>query len=435
MERVLIKTIFFLLSLCQIIAAANLHFNLYKKEGKIRGNTLLVIGGIHGNEPGGYFAPSLLIMHYTIEEGALWIVPNLNFDSDIRGKRGVYGDMNRKFAKISQNDPDYKIVNDIKKIILDKHINLVLNLHDGHGFYRKSWENSIFNPKAWGQSCIIDQKILKNHKFGMLDNIAGKVIKILNKDLIKNHHIFNVKNTETRFKDEQMKLSLTYFAITHGKPAFAIETSKNLTKLYEKVFYQLKAIEAFMNIMQIKFRRDFTLNKKEVKKLLEDYGTVVINDKSIIDLNNVKSVLKYFPLNKSNNKAMGSHPLIALLKKGKIFWVMVGNKRLTTLYPEFRYEKKIDNISMCIDKEKKIINVPSIVKVKKSFTVNAPKGYRVNIIGFQKKGLVNENGIEISRKDINKAYSMDKQGYEYRIEIYNGKNFSGMVVVKFVKNE
>ena len=34
---------------------ANRDFNLYKKEGNTKGNTLLIIGGIHGDEPGGYF--------------------------------------------------------------------------------------------------------------------------------------------------------------------------------------------------------------------------------------------------------------------------------------------------------------------------------------------------------------------------------------------
>ena len=33
---------------------ANKDFNLYKKESKEKGNTLLIIGGIHGDEPGGY---------------------------------------------------------------------------------------------------------------------------------------------------------------------------------------------------------------------------------------------------------------------------------------------------------------------------------------------------------------------------------------------
>jgi len=153
MRFIVICVIFFI-----PLFAANKDFTLYKKEGNIKGNTLLIIGGIHGDEPGGYFAPAFLEKHYKIKKGNVWIVPNINADSIIANKRGLYNDMNRKFSVIEKDDPDYFVVNKIKKIILDKKVDLVLNLHDGHGFFRKNYENAIFNPNAWGQATIIDQE-------------------------------------------------------------------------------------------------------------------------------------------------------------------------------------------------------------------------------------------------------------------------------------
>lgn len=412
--------------------AANLHFKLYKKDGKIPGNTLLVIGGIHGNEPGGYFAPAMLILHYKIKKGSLWIVPNLNFDSDIRNVRGYYGDMNRKFAYISKNDPDYSIVQDIKKIILNKKVDLILNLHDGHGFYRHYWENSIFNPKAWGQACIIDQKCIKAKKFGDLDNIAKEVAESVNKRLIKNHHIFNVKNTKTKFHDEQMRLSLTYFAITHNKPAFAIETSKNIKDTAQKVYYQLNAIETFMKVMGIEYERDFELNVPTIKKLLKDYGYAVINDNIKLDLNHIKSYINYFPLNKKSNAIKGTHPLLAFLKRGKFWDIMVGNVRVARLNPDFIHSKKcINEIKMKIDGVEKVVKIPSIIQVKKDFLVEKSDGYRVNVIGFSKKGLKNESGVLVKKSDIPKRFSLDNEAKEYRVEIYKDKDFCGMVIVDF----
>jgi len=92
------------LGLCLLLStyafSANLHYSLIKKESGKEGSTLLIIGGIHGDEPGGYFAPMLLAKHYKIESGNLWVVPNLNFDSIVKNARGINGDMNRKFAKI-----------------------------------------------------------------------------------------------------------------------------------------------------------------------------------------------------------------------------------------------------------------------------------------------------------------------------------------------
>ncbi|MCG3717203.1 hypothetical protein L5F64_16535, partial [Aliarcobacter butzleri] len=218
-----------------------------------------------------YFAPAFFEKYYKITKGSVWVIPNINGDSIIANQRGIYNDMNRKFSVIEKDDPDYFIIERVKKIILDKKVDLILNLHDGHGFYRETYENAIFNPKAWGQATIIDQdKINGLNKFGDLDNIATQVKNNLNKDkLFQEFHSFGVKNTQTKFKDEQMQLSLTYFAVTNNKPAFAIETSKNITDLTEKVIYQLKSMEEFMKIMDIEFQRDFDINNyEEVKKRL-----------------------------------------------------------------------------------------------------------------------------------------------------------------------
>ena len=431
----MIKSLWIISFLMLSLFGAEKHFSLYEKEGNIKGNTLLVIGGIHGNEPGGYFAPSILVSDYTIKKGSLWIVPNLNFDSDLRNRRGMYGDMNRKFAYINPRDRDFEIIKDIKKIILNPKINLVLNLHDGHGFYREAWENSIFNPAAWGQTCIIDQRNIKSKKFGKLSDIADSVAKVLNKKLVKNLHTFNVKNTHTKFKDEQMRLSLTYFAITHNKPAFAIETSKNIKELHQKVFYQLRAIEAFMRKMGIEYKRDFKLTLAGVKKVLARREKVIINSNAIVDLNQVKKVLRYFPLKRKGNTINGKNPLLAILKRGKYFDIMIGNKKITTLYPDYKKQERcIDELAMVIDGKKRSVKIPSIVDVADSFSTQAGKNYRVNIIGFSKKGLKNEDATTVTKGSILKKYAMDAKHRKFRVEIYHKNRYCGMVVVDFIKN-
>ncbi|GAB1466972.1 hypothetical protein MASR2M54_24720 [Aliarcobacter cryaerophilus] len=129
-------------------------------------------------------------------------------------------------------------------------------------------------------------------KFGNLDEIASTVRDNLNKDkLFQDHHYFGVKNTETKAKDEQQQLSLTFFAVTNNKPAFAIETSKNITDLTEKVIYQLKSIEEFMRIMDIEFSRNFDVNNyKEVQKLLFDFGKIEINNNISFNLNDIENI-------------------------------------------------------------------------------------------------------------------------------------------------
>jgi len=409
--------------------AANLHFGFYKKEGA-PGNTILVIGGIHGNEPGGYYAPSFLIRYYEVKKGALWIVPNLNFDSIIKFRRGIYGDMNRKFAFVSKKDKDYKIVKDIQKIILDPKVDLILNLHDGHGFYRNSWQNSIFNPAAWGQTCIIDQEKISSQKFGNLGDIARKVSKCLNTDLKKNFHFFNVKNTKTKFKDEQMRLSLTYFAITHSKPAFAIETSKNIRDLPTKIYYQLRAIEEFMKIVGIEYIRKFELSVENIKELLKKQDYVIINGNTVLPLKNVKKAIRFFPMTSKNITFKSENPLVAVVREKNAYGLYEGYNKVTSLYPQyFQNFCKTDHVEVVVDGLKKEVKLPSVVDVNKSFKVSTDK--RVNVIGYGSKG--SESDVEITKNMLLKKFSVDLAGNVYRVEIYDGKSFCGMFLIRFNK--
>jgi hypothetical protein len=50
-------------------ASRQIDFSLHKLEANRPGNTLLVIGGIQGDEPGGFNAASLLVTHYRIKKG------------------------------------------------------------------------------------------------------------------------------------------------------------------------------------------------------------------------------------------------------------------------------------------------------------------------------------------------------------------------------
>ena len=409
--------------------AANLHFSLYKKEGK-PGNTLLVIGGIHGNEPGGYFAPSFLVKFYTIKKGALWIVPNLNFDSIIADKRGIYGDMNRKFAYISKKDKDYKIIQDIKKIILNPKVDLILNLHDGHGFYRDKWLNSIFNPQAWGQAFIIDQEKIETPKFSNLKEIAQEVVSQINNSLAKKYHKFSIKNTETKFKDEQMRLSLTYFAITHNKSAFAIETSKNIRDLALKIFYQLKAIEAFMKVMGIEYKRSFDLNVKEIRRLFNKQEYVVINKKSILPIKHLKKVTNYFPLTSKNISYTSNEPLLAIIKKGKYFYMYYGKFFETKIIPQyFDNTCKVREVKLLVDGKNIKTNIATVVNVKKYFKV-LNQNYRVNVIGYVGKRR-NEAGEKITYKRLIKKYALDRNNKIFRVEFYKNKQYCGMILVNW----
>ncbi len=407
---------------------------LIKKENSDSNTTLLVVAGIHGNEPGGYFAASILITNYTITSKNLWIVPNLNSESIIKNRRGIHGDMNRKFAYVKRGDKDKAIIDEIKETILSPNVSLVLNLHDGHGFYRKKKQGRIFNPNSWGQTCVIDQCNLKiEQPFGNLNDIAIKVKNSVNKQLLKQHHSFDVKNTNTKHDDEAMQLSLTYFSVTNQKPAFAIETSKNLSNLSQKVFYQLLAIEEYMKIMGIKYTRDFDLTEEEILKILNKNGTLGINSNILLDLTDIKKSLSYIPIKLKSNEFIFSHPLGEIKKNNNKYSIFIGNKQITRLKPQYfdLTNSCYSKLDFVIDEKKTSLLNASKVYVTADFKVIKSKKQRVNIIGYQPKGHIDESDVTISLKDLNKNYSVDKQNKVYRVEFYQKEKFCSMIMVHF----
>ncbi|MFA6741462.1 MAG: M99 family carboxypeptidase catalytic domain-containing protein [Arcobacteraceae bacterium] len=417
--------------------AANTPFDLFKKETNPNQHTLLVIGGIHGDEPGGYFAPAILEKYYKIKSGNLWIIPNINVDSIMANSRGIYGDMNRKFSSIDETDNDFITINKIKNIILDKKVDLILNLHDGHGFYRNKYENAIFNPNAWGQATIIDQEKMNGlEKFGNLDEIATKVTNILNEDnLFQNYHSFGVKNTQTKFKDEQMQLSLTYFAVTNNKPALAIETSKNITELTYKVIYQLKSIEEFMKIMDIKFERDFDINNyKEIESRIFDFGKVKINDNITLELSDIKNNIRFVPLKKEDNKFDFTHTLAKVKYNDNKYEIYIGNIKISDLYPQvFDLATTKNKVKIIVDNKEIETSFASQIDIKNDFKI-AKSDFRVNIIGFSKDGLDSEDNILIKKSDIQENYSIDNNKTKFRAEFYKDGKFYGMIILNFLKD-
>ena len=417
------------------IFASNTPFDLYKKETNPTQHTLLIVGGIHGDEPGGYFAPAVLEKYYKIKSGNLWIIPNLNVDSIIANTRGINGDMNRKFNVIDKKDKDLLSVNRVKEIILEKRVDLILNLHDGFGFYRDIYEDAVFNPNSWGQATIIDQEKIDD-KFGNLDEIANQVNKMVNNEgLYQDFHTFGVKNTKTKQKDEQMQQSLTFFAVTHNKPAFAIETSKNITELTYKVIYQLKSIEEFMKIMNIEFERDFDLNNyEEVKSRIYDFGKIKINDNIGFDLSDIKNNMRFVPMKKEDNKFDFTHTLAKVKYNNNKYEIYVGNIKVCDLYPQtFELANTQNKIKILVDGKEIETSFGNQIDIKSDFKI-LKSDLRVNIIGYSKEGIDSEDEILIKKSDIQDIYSIDNNKTKYRAEFYKDGKFYGMIVLNFLKD-
>ena len=231
--------------------------HVYHIYGKKPGKTVLIIGGIHGNEPGGFLAAD----HYTnlsLEKGNLIVVPRTNLASILSNHRGHDGDLNRRFsARLDENDASDKIIAVLKDLM--SRSDLVLNLHDGSGFYREKWIDKLHNPFRYGQAVMSDSNIYRDKNSGeevKLAEMAGKVVEKVNGNIEEEEYKFRFANHDSinpETKYPEMRKTATYFALTeYGIPAYGVETSKALPTLSMKVQHQLFVINAFLEEFDVR---------------------------------------------------------------------------------------------------------------------------------------------------------------------------------------
>ncbi|WQV49105.1 DL-carboxypeptidase Csd4 [Helicobacter pylori] len=408
-------------------------------EDRDKAPHLLLLAGIQGDEPGGFNATNLFLMHYSVLKGLVEVVPVLNKPSMLRNHRGLYGDMNRKFAALDKNDPEYPTIQEIKSLIAKPNIDAVLHLHDGGGYYRPVYIDAMLNPKRWGNCFIIDQDEVKGAKFPNLLAFANNTIENINAHLLRPIEKYHLKNTHTAQGDTEMQKALTFYAINQKKSAFANEASKELP-LESRVFYHLQAIEGLLNQLNIPFKRDFELNPNSVHALINDKSLwAKISSLPKMPLFNLRPKLNHFPL-PSNTKIPqipieSNAYIVGLVKNKQEVFLKYGNKLMTRLSPFYiEFDHSLEEVKMQIDNRDQMVKIGSMVEVKESFYIHAMDNIRANVIGFSvsNESKPNETGYTIKFKDFQKRFSLDKQERIYRIEFYKNNAFSGMILVKFV---
>ncbi len=408
-------------------------FSIHKLDSKRPGNTILIVGGIQGDEPGGFNAAALIITQYKILSGSVWVVPNLNFLSIIKRSRGVFGDLNRKFDRLHPTDPEFRTIRRIKELIVDPQVNLVLNLHDGSGYFRHEYMDKMRNPRRWGQCIIIDQPQMDRGAFPNLALTARKIVSQVNQNLINQEEHSLVNNTQTDKGNSEMAKTLTWFAIKNNKAAFGIEASKSFLTP-KRTYYHLLAIESFFRQAGILYKRQFKLSRHHIKKAIDADIQVAFNhQKILLPIEDIRKRLAFIPLQKNSGlKFTVSHPLMTIIPTGDAFSVIHGNRRMTHLSPQyFDYDFGLNNIKMTIDGHTRTVPFGGIVPVKNWFRIPALEHHRVNIIGYTQKDRSNEAGLIVKKEEILKRYSIDKKGSVFRVEVYRNKKFSGMILVDF----
>lgn len=395
---------------------------------------VLVIGGIQGDEPGGFSAATLLATRYHITEGTVWVVPNLNFPSIIRRSRGVHGDMNRKFAVLDDKDPEFPTVTRIQELIRAPEVSLVLNLHDGSGFYRPKRENNMRNPARWGQCVIIDQTQMDaDIPLRQLGKVADEVTRGVNGRLLAPDHRMFVRNTRTADGDKEMEKSLSWFAVRHNKAAFGLEASKEFP-VEIRAYYHLNMIEHFLRMAGVKAQRDFELTPAGLRAALQSGLSVAFaGNRIMLPLEDVRPAINLLPLPRGDHSAIASKPIMAVLPDDDKLCVYYGNRTMTRITPDWRdMDHGLDGMRVEVDGEARHISFGQIVQVRESFTVAPVEHYRVNAIGAELDSH-DESGHALRPRHFKPRFSVDRQGTLFRVEVYRGQKFAGLFLVRFGK--
>jgi len=262
--------------------------NVYRLYGRLDGNTVFILGGIQGDEPGGFLSADLY-PNLVLDRGNLIVIPRANFHSIIKNNRGVNGDMNRRFDKNPPNDIEDQIVDIIQELMSES--DLFLNLHDGWGYYSETYVDENRNPRRFGQSVIADADIYVSERDTLyLEQMARKVLECVNRRIENTDHHLHFMNTRTldpNTKFPEMRKSATYFALTNfGIPAFGIESSKNLKSLDLKIRYHNYVINEYLKYFGVELEHPAIIY--EPPKLI--YLLISVNNSVPMVIDNKNSV-------------------------------------------------------------------------------------------------------------------------------------------------
>ncbi len=424
-------------------------------KGETPGITVLIFGGIHGDEPGGYFSSEVL-SKIKLMKGNLIIVPRVNFPSIMLNRREIYGDMNRKFGQPGKpDDPDNEVVQLLTGLMAEADV--FINQHDANGFHRETYISKKYNPTCYGQSLIIDCADFYSRKLGRqvnLGEIGKRVLERVNRQIENKDHHFgfwdhNSLDPKTRFPE--MKKSATYYALTtHSIPAFGLETSNDLPTLEYKVKYQLLVIKEILNEFGLEFVYPLPIVEIPVLYWVE----ILKNGKDLLRIRG-NTNLRLDPGDKIVIKAIKSNYETGLsanisdwgnindMNKEYVFSgeaeIQVKKNHLTMgkIYLRGYREDSLREIMVKVKGEARTIPNWGKLEIQKDhyFSIMGARPFyadlRFDVRGYNlPRGKADDSGVKISTGKLQKKYSFQEKGQIYFVKIYKTRVFAGEIQVE-----
>jgi len=208
---------------------------VYMRKGKEKGGTILLVSP-HGDEPGSYLAIEELLK-YPVKKGTVIYYPRTvpNCMKPGSQKRFLIEDLNRQFGPDSDDGTIIdRVASVIKDLIEEYQPDLVMNVHEGSGFYSLGGR--------YGQSIVYDDASQGEQ--------IDQALAVVNKQINISHHKYGKKL-------DPMPTTLTYMAFQQGIKAYGFETSKAFRDK-RSVSYHMLTFDAFAKQNGVEFDMDIS---------------------------------------------------------------------------------------------------------------------------------------------------------------------------------
>ena len=248
-------------------------------QGEAPGPTVMIQGGIQGDEPTGFLSAQILAESRVLK-GNLIVVPRANVPSIHVHQRAVNVDMNRRFDRDYNQFYEDRLARVVRFLLSQS--SAFIHLHEGSGFYDPEYVSPLRNPSRWGQSIIIDAN---THERLDLARLVNSALSEINTSVKEKDLQFKLFNTRTFEPDSQyakeMRKSLTFYALANlNIPAMAVEVSKNIGSLGWKVKHQVYATSVLLKHCGVEIVPPH-VDADEIMRLHERDHRVKINGKSL----------------------------------------------------------------------------------------------------------------------------------------------------------
>lgn len=194
---------------------------LHLKQGAGTTPSIMVIGGLHGDERAGYMAARRLL-DWEITRGMLVIIPEAYVDGIARNVRG---ELNGMLPGNARGNPLERLAAAVWYVIDFYRPGLLLTLHESVEFH-------AVDPKRYGQTLC--------HDFTELNPFMRRVLGRVNPDIAEPLHRFRI------FVEPHPNCPTCLAGSRLGIPATSIETCRKLP-VEQRVSHQLMVLMAFFD--------------------------------------------------------------------------------------------------------------------------------------------------------------------------------------------